>query len=1220
MDERLNDAVLDIPSDFEYPETQIERKNFLSTATSYSGKTLAGVSMGVGEAGAEFVDFTTDLGVMSSIMVGRAVSAATGTEHDYESDERILKKKQDFFDKYITGQFKTEDVADEPYYNFVKNTTESVLKFAGAYKALAKTGLSTIQKVGTAGVAEGIMDDPNAKEASTFGAENGLRLALKNISPKSLEDFDNVMNPETDSYIARQSIRRVMNGIDIGLLSMGGQKAADTGGAIVKAIPDEYIQGVKGQFHNAMKTARVFKEKTLGKASTSKAAQYEVTQGIADEVFDVVEDSVIDPKKSLSQNMADMISVKFDSTSKTVSPEHYDAKIADYEAKLLALVPKIKDKVVSMENLTKVESDNMLREYAKELGVKETEILTEQGLKGAMKMQAHNILLEQEALKFSLSAKGFYSGAVSEDDFLASTKSFLTAQGQRAANASSAGRMLRIMQNSPIATKVGQTTKSIEDGLVNLSEKMGFALNDKQQMKAFGESLAENLKIKDMLDLSEDEFSEVLVKSILNEKTLEKAGNKMGLLMQIADTAGRTTQANLLTGPVTMTQNTLGTAAMQTMRIGEQYIKAGLNGGGVKEFHKANALLGGTMQGYAISTRAMVKAAVSSVKRNTAENIPFTTKYRQLAGDIPTFDQRQTRELFRINKAEVNSKQLTGNAVYDGLQKSLTGRVATSSWAFDIISNQDTLAKSSYAYGQMKMKMYGALYIDDVFDLASNPQDLKKAQHLLSGMMMNGTDEVSGQALKEVFGAKKALKIGARLDEWRVTATKESFDEAIDSVFQKELTGGLKATRDLLQEKMPFGKAIVPFFTTPVRILDESLQRMPVIQIGDGVMGLPISPKVYKDFMNPKKRSEAVSKVIMGNLIAYSGSVLTENGMYQPTPAGIDAKAYLNNTYGRMPGSFIIDNQSTSTSFLGPIHNLLGIGAAGHNQDDVYKRIGHLDDSVEQQFYDSFNYNMMNLASLVTEQPWVTGIDQITELLGVLDVDMDDERQKMQFKERMGRFFGQKGGNLFPASSLLRTGANNMMEYQKKANGMTEHFQAQFAPWLLENNAYDGYGNRVEPNRGILRRYKDITETTLVDKLYSESSFIPRRTKFKYIHSQKGDFYAKPSVGINLGELGLWNRWNEIKADGLGAELKDFANSQRYNLNIKENRVDENQKELQSIITTRGKRAFEVLREEHPVIDNIISKETSKTIVEKQKGKGYITGVSDMAIPTFTGE
>lgn len=214
---------------------------------------------------------------------------------------------------------------------------------------------------------------------------------------------------------------------------------------------------------------------------------------------------------------------------------------------------------------------------------------------------------------------------------------------------------------------------------------------------------------------------------------------------------------------------------------------------------------------------------------------------------------------------------------------------------------------------------------------------------------------------------------------------------------------------------------------------------------------------------------------------------------------------------------------------------------------------------------------------------------------------------------------GQKVGNFVPASSLQRQTTNNMMDFQRKASGFWENSFMQFAPYLVENKAYDGYGNPIEPNRGIAFRKRNIQETDLAETLYAENSFLPTRPKFKYLYSKSdGGMNKTPSATIDLGKLGLWNKWNEMRADGMGLAIRDFINSQEYSDNMKANRVDENRTAIQSIINTKNKRAFEDLMREHPIIEREVMRSQGEKIIEKQKGKGYVSGVSN--VPTFMGE
>jgi hypothetical protein len=953
---------------------------------------------------------------------------------------------------------------------------------------------------------------------------------------------------------------------------------------------------------------------------TGKSAVFTAVDNAADTAIKVRKDFSFDASKPVDRVIADNLDVTFDSTMRLDTPEKYTALLGDYEKKLQSLIPEIKDKVVSMAKVQGVEQRELLRGYAEKIGMAEADVLTDKGLREVLKAQAHNILLEQEGLKFSLAYKNFKSGVIPEDDFLKSVQSMMTAQTQRASLLTGAGRTLRTSQNSTMATNLNALLKETGQKIDDVTALfVGPQTMDKAKMKAFGESMAQAQGLKQILDLSEDEFTEAVMKSAIGADDIAKVGAKLPVAITAAkdllDTFGRTTQAALLTGPVTITQNTLGTAAMQSMTIGEGYIKAGLKGFGTTEMMKANAKLLGTIDGYKQAFKAMGRATRSAGARNSVGTLPFTSRLKMAAGDIPAFNKTQAQQYLHATKQEIYNPDATGNMIYDGMQKHFLGRFASSRWALDIIQIQDTVSKTATAYAGMRERMVAALHVDDVFDLKNYPEDMAKAKGLLSKMMANGSDEVNVAEVRKMFGDERALSIVSRMNEWREKATTEAFEEATDVVFQRELKGTLEGVRSFMQDTIPGGKVFVPFFTTPVNILSESLKRIPMIPMGDGGMGMPIHPQIYKDFFNPAKRSDAVSKVIMGNILAYAGAQLTDAGFYQPVPASVDAKSFLQQTMGQTPGSMLLNGKSYSTNFLGPIHNILAAGGAVHNHDDIYKRIDQLDDTESQKYYDAIQYNMMNLASLVTEQPYVSGIDQIVELLGILDVDVDDERQKKAFGDRMAQVFGQKAGTMMPSSSLARNISNNFMDYQMKADSLGEHMLSQFAPWLLDNYAFDGYGNKIEPNRGWMLRYRNIVATDLDHKLMDEISFIPKRSKFKYNYTMPSNgLRSNPAATVNLGELGLWNEWNEIKASGLGAEIRSFTNTKEYSDNIKFGRIDLNQRAIQSIIFTKEKRAFETLRTKYPAVDGVIAREVTRTVEGRQKGVGHITNA-----PSFTG-
>lgn len=1199
-----------------------EKTNLLSSASKYAQKTLWGVGAGASNFVGESVDFVGDMALLGGHLTSNAIAHGLGVADQTTLDDKETLEAQQRVLRGMTSIFKSEDAEADPYYNFVKNTTESGLRFATLWKSLAKTGLSTTTKAITAGAGEGFINDPETQEYFNL-TQTGLRHGIANMAPDALEDFDALMNPDTDNFLARQSIRRITNAVDSGLIAYGAEKAVQAGGAAIKAIPDEYKKATTGFVNKQLKNARLMVEKVYGKMPDAPniSAKIEIANGVADDVVDIV-GGAFDPKKTARENMKSMISVKTDSTGVIADAAHYKTKLASYEKKLMSLAPKIQDEIVSMANVKGVEARAALRDFAQDLGLSEAEFMKKQGLKNVLRTQAHNILVEQEGIKFQLAAKHFKEGVVDEEVYLNQFKSFFVAQSQRAEALTGSARVLRTSQEISAAGKsVLDVFNVTEEKLKSITDVFEKNFTDIEQTKFLADKMSDALGIKNFIGVDDDVFTAAIVKSADGATDLKTVGARLPGVMQVLgdlqDTAGRMTQANLLTGTTTLVQNTFGTAAQQLTEISEAYIRAGMKGQGSAGFREANALFSGTVHGYVMAAKNLVKAM--KPQQGGGANLPYSTRYKQLMADIPAFDKNQSRMMMQLDKQELQGFTRSVNPIFDAMNKTFTRRMISGGWSFDAISLQDAGAKGAYAYGKMKQQLARAVYSEDLFGVADGVVDLDTAKALGGRMLANGDMSLKLDDLADLgIRNDAALDIISRTQTWKSGATDEAFEEATRAVFQTELTGGLKATRDFLQDKVPFGRAIVPFFTTPVRILDESLKRMPMIPVGEGGLGLPIHPQIYKQLMaGGTQREEAISKIMFGNVIALLGQRLAEGGYYQPVAPNNDLNAYLSETYGRMPGSVLVDGKSYSTSFLGPVHNLFGIGASRVHQEDIYSRVQHLDEDVEDLYNRTLLYNTMNLSTLVMEQPFATGVEQIAELFGLLETDFTDPTQKRTASERLGRFFGSKIGNLAPSSSLQRQISNNMMDYQMRADGVAEHVLGQFAPYLLENNAYDGYGNKIQPAKGIGARYKNMETTSLEDTLYDESVFVPERKRFNHSYTQPSTTGMRnPPVTVNLGELGIWNEFNARKADGLYQELRNVRNSAEYKENMSIGRIDLNRNLLQSTIRQKEKEVFEGLLLDKPALLDVISQKQKKAIQEKQKGKGFITATPKQ-IPTF---
>jgi len=263
-------------------------------------------------------------------------------------------------------------------------------------------------------------------------------------------------------------------------------------------------------------------------------------------------------------------------------------------------------------------------------------------------------------------------------------------------------------------------------------------------------------------------------------------------------------------------------------------------------------------------------------------------------------------------------------------------------------------------------------------------------------------------------------------------------------------------------------------------------------------------------------------------------------------------------------------------------------------------------------------HNMANLVEGIKESPFFTGAESIMDILDVAGVGGMDPRMQEKADQFVDKFVGRVFGNLVPGSSLQRQISNNQMEWRKKAQGMSEHFAAQFAPYLIEQNAVDGWGNLVEPNKGWFFRYRNVQPVDVEYEAFMEFNYHPDTPRFKYNYrTNQMVFGQSMAVPVDLAKEGVWNRWNEIRADKLKSRIRAEMGSPEMLDIIRFGRKEEASKVFDSIIADQERRAFEIILEENPRLKNVIVDGMLERKKLGQKPIGYVPKTN--TVPTFSG-
>ena len=1155
------------------------KKSYFTKAYDFTGSAVSGTGKGAVNAATDIFDSLTDVGFMVGI---KGADKMVGY-FDREIDEtQVLEDMQGFRDG-MTSYIRSEE-SDDKVANFFMNTTESVGKFAYFYKKLATTGMSKIAAVGGAGVLEGATNNP---ERDMMIMDKTLRGGINMVSPKLANDFDKALDMSTDPNMAKQLTRRIMSGLEMGVLSVAGEKVAGKVGEGIevgvetakKHIPDSVKKPMLDAYGKVLERSVAVKRWMQGgqKGSLDDAIRT-FLEGTPDITYN---NTKFNPELSARENIKNTMTVSFDPTMNIKDADQYTRMVTDYEKKLEEVAPQLYNDIVSMSKSRGISEEEGLANYARELGINEADKFTAEKFKETLKAQAHNIMFEQQSMAFVTAKSNLDQGVISEGDFLEATKGLLTTFTQRQALLSKAGTVMRTGQEiDPAAMALNKELRSTTKEISDVQASYGGMLDDPESLKIIGTKLNDILQLNHAVGGSADKIYKNMQKAF---KKYDPEKPKAVTAREIANSFSTVYTANLLSGLTTLSQNTLGSFAQLNVQAMDTVFKAGYSKiagrqAGDATFREAGIQFQNLYMGHVYAVGLSLRTAANyatgkggGMFTNNMANIPEMANY-------------QKQSMMRMNKEDMTT---TGNTVIERIAKSNIGYVATGKPIFDIIRLQDITTKNVGAKMHLHGRWNTALYTDDAFNLKGNATDVLEAQKIYNKKFLDGEDTFTAEEIKRA-GIKDPLLASLELKRWRSRTSEDAAQFGIEGAMQQGLNPAMKQLQHVLQDVIPFaGRVMIPFFQTPVNIISDALRRAPMIPIGeDGSIGLPIHPRFYKDFMKGgAHRADAVARLTTGVTVMELGRQLTEQGVMTAVPHDKLQAATLDQAVGTPAGSVLINNQQYSTAAFGPMGILLNLGSQQAAFDAKYgDKMAHLNDDDVNKFTDHILFNASGVMEVVRNNPWAQGFDTIAEFI---ETNWEDENAVKKLQEGLAK----TAGNLVPYSSLQRQISSHLMEEQKRANGLKEQFLSSFAPY--ENHtSYNTFGEERKTNSDTVLRNKSAANDETMMLLYMYSGFDGRPAKFdQTVQGRNG----QPSVKINLKKE-QWDDFNKFTAEtGIRKRLDSFIRSDFAKMNVSTGNIKRNKSEVEGQIRKSRQFALQRVIEKYPdLVQDITDKQKKK--------------------------
>ena len=1042
-----------------------------------------------------------------------------GEELTAEDKSNFLKKTMDNTKSLMYDIQRPEDPVDDFFFSLGEAAVGFIPAFRVARAAKMGTGAAAV----TAGAFEGAI----ASDVDDKAMSEQLFTKMLAISPEAANDFKAAMDVSQTPSAANILMRKAFAGLDMAVLGYAGEKvlplAADKGVPLAKAAAKSAFEALPKEVQKKTLAAAQGMAETLQSVTRWKAAKTEksLVNFIKDETVEgaakvvAKTEMATDPAKSLTQNIEDSINININD-SFSIDADNYKDLHTKLANELEPIARQIANDVVNMKD-TKgavIGQGESAMGLIKSLGDDYTKFKDGERLRGIVEIMAHNIIVQRQSIDFATKLQLFKAEKISPEAFVSSFKQVLESVTQRDAALSAPATALRTGQEvGSVVSDVVKAIRGKERDLVeakNIIDALGAKDIPTEELSRIAQDVGDSFWNAKMAGASVDEISDMFLKSAKAARSEKTAMQK---LKKFANHVSRTYTANLLSATPTIAQNTLGAITHSLLMFSEDLVRAAGHtamgrkagqmtfGRAVSEFAEMQR---SSYMAVKITLRATYQAAMD-VKSGTGVFTSAGTFMDDVTGAAKGMAPSIKSKMFAAHKEDIIPPSGAPNANLDKATRMID---AVGKPVFGIIKRQDAASKMVIANKKMAGFARQAIYDDDTFGLVDMiPKErLGDAREIVRKKILDGavfTDDVFSPDDLAKMGIKNddAAALSLRIKSAQEAASKEAFDDALEVSMQSPLSKPMEQFGEFLQEKIPAGRILVPFFNTPINIISKTIERLPVVPLGEeGSLGLPIHPKFYMDFAaGGARREKAISKAMTGMVVASIGRDLATNGIIVPIQTTTQDRIAASEMLGLNNAGIKIGDNVYSLAFMGPLAYTLFYGA---NMETISNRSAQIaaasDGEIEYGFDDMFYANVFSLGQMITEAPYMKPLEDLMGLAEWIRSD-PDKSDTNEFMTSFGNYAAQLAGNLVPYSSLQRQISKDIMEYNTLAKNPADKFFSQFWPAMSEYTAHDFWS---EPEKTpssnqfmeTIARFSELQDDdkTLI-KLFQESQFRKRQ-------------------------------------------------------------------------------------------------------------------------------
>ncbi len=296
---------------------------------------------------------------------------------------------------------------------------------------------------------------------------------------------------------------------------------------------------------------------------------------------------------------------------------------------------------------------------------------------------------------------------------------------------------------------------------------------------------------------------------------------------------------------------------------------------------------------------------------------------------------------------------------------------------------------------------------------------------------------VAEAAEKGLGGAERAAFIESRVSKPTVTMHEDAKAFAKENVFSQaldpdSLTG---KAQDIINNKVPLGKVLFPFFRTAVNITDYTIQHSPLAPL--------ISSETKAAFAaGGKAKDVAIAKIALGSTFLGAMTYMAAEGIVTgPEPKNFKVKRALEETgFGWQPDSVLVGDTYHSIKSIEPMSAFVRLGAV------MSMLSTHLDDS---EMDEVAKVGASAVMDFMTPEMMVDSYSKFFEAYNEASGNGGDGKVKAVTIDFASRFI--------PYSGLLKSIRNETDPLKRAASGIdgfTDSLMARFkntVPWLSED-------------------------------------------------------------------------------------------------------------------------------------------------------------------------